>query len=439
MTDPGRRLTSWKAIASYLGREVRTVMRWEKERGLPVHRGPGGRSGVVFADMDELDNWTRGHLAEPESEGPEPVPSAPVDRPAARRWSVGAAIAGILAVAVGLGGSRVRVSGADEQPVSVEMTDRAVIARNADGSEKWRHGFAERTAPLLRRAGFPTEPLAGEGLLAATSDSTNDATQVTRSGQLLWFDPTGRVRQTFSFDDRLTFAARAYSPPWSLTDYQVDGDGEQRRIAVSAHHYDWWPSIVTVLDHRWQRTATFVHAGWVEQLRWLPGARLAIAGFSNLKDGGMIALLDSNAIAGQSPSPQGSEFECSGCAPGRPVRYVVMPRSEVNRVSAAPFNRASVMAWTGDLVVRTMELPPAADGTPPANAIYEFTPQLDLVHASYSDRYWDVHRELERLGKITHTRRLCPEREGPTQIEVWEPATGWRVQPVTRLMASRRP
>ena len=62
-----RRCTSWKAIASYLGREVRTVMRWEKERGLPIHRGPGGRSGVVFADMDELDAWTRGHKAEPES------------------------------------------------------------------------------------------------------------------------------------------------------------------------------------------------------------------------------------------------------------------------------------------------------------------------------------------------------------------------------------
>jgi hypothetical protein len=42
----GKRLESWKEIAAYLNREVRTAMRWEKERGLPVHRIPGKRSGV---------------------------------------------------------------------------------------------------------------------------------------------------------------------------------------------------------------------------------------------------------------------------------------------------------------------------------------------------------------------------------------------------------
>lgn len=444
MTDPGRRLTSWKAIASYLGREVRTVMRWEKERGLPIHRGPDGRSGVVFADMDELDAWTRGHTAEPESDVsdavlPATAPSILVTQAPARRWRAAAAAAAILAVAAGLGGWRVRVSGADDEPVSVVMTDRAVIARSADGSEKWRHEFGgERVAPLLGRAGYPTEALPGEGILAATAETTNDQTRTTRGGQLLWFDPAGRVRQTFAFEDRLTFGSRAYAPPWSLSDYQVDGDSGHRRIAVASHHQDWWPSMVTVLDNQWRRKATFVHAGWVEQVRWLAGDRLTIAGFSNLKNGGMVALLNGNAIDGQSPSPAGSEFECSGCGPGRPVRYIVMPRSEVNRVSAAPFNRASMTVRTGTLLIHSAELPHAT-GTAPASAIYEFTQQLDLVHASYSDRYWDVHRELERLGRITHAREQCPERDGPRQIEIWEPATGWRVQTVSRLMATRRP
>jgi hypothetical protein len=30
-------LGSWKEIAAYLGRDVRTVQRWEKKEGLPVH------------------------------------------------------------------------------------------------------------------------------------------------------------------------------------------------------------------------------------------------------------------------------------------------------------------------------------------------------------------------------------------------------------------
>jgi hypothetical protein len=414
-------------------------MRWEKERGLPIHRGPDGRSGVVFADKDELDAWTRGHKLEPESIVPDLVPSVPAARTATRRWRVVAAAAGTLAVAVGLGGWRVQVSRADETPASVVMTDRAVIARNADGSEKWRHDFVGETAlPPFARIDIQIEPLAGEGVLAATGQRVGNGTMTIRSGQLMWFDPAGTVRRIFSFDDRLTFGSRTYSAPWSLTDYQVNGGSGGRRIAIASHHEDWWPSIVTILDGDWQRQGSFVHAGWVEFLRWLPGDRLAIAGFSNLKDAGMVALLDASAINGQSPSPRDGAFHCTDCGSDRPVRYVVMPRSEVNRASAAPFNRARVTIRADALLVSTVELP-QTPATVPAHAVYEFTRQLDLVHASYSDRYWDAHLELERAGKITHTRQQCPEREGPRRIEIWEPATGWRVQPVSRVMGSRRP
>ena len=54
------RLDSWKAIATYLGRNERTVVRWEKVKGLPVHRVPGGQRHAVFAYRDELDEWLTG-------------------------------------------------------------------------------------------------------------------------------------------------------------------------------------------------------------------------------------------------------------------------------------------------------------------------------------------------------------------------------------------
>ncbi len=38
-----KRLNSWKEIARFLNHDVRTVMRWEKTGGLPVHRMPGGK------------------------------------------------------------------------------------------------------------------------------------------------------------------------------------------------------------------------------------------------------------------------------------------------------------------------------------------------------------------------------------------------------------
>ena len=52
-------LSSWKEIAGYIGRSVRTVQRWERELGLPVHRPSAKNEGVVVALPAELDAWVR--------------------------------------------------------------------------------------------------------------------------------------------------------------------------------------------------------------------------------------------------------------------------------------------------------------------------------------------------------------------------------------------
>jgi TolB-like protein/Tfp pilus assembly protein PilF/transcriptional regulator with XRE-family HTH domain len=51
------RLESWKDIAAYLGRDVRTVQRWEKKENLPVHRHLHEKQGSVYAYREELDAW----------------------------------------------------------------------------------------------------------------------------------------------------------------------------------------------------------------------------------------------------------------------------------------------------------------------------------------------------------------------------------------------
>lgn len=51
------RLDSWKEIASYLRKDIRTVQRWEKSLGLPVRRLAHGKLGAVFAYKHELDAW----------------------------------------------------------------------------------------------------------------------------------------------------------------------------------------------------------------------------------------------------------------------------------------------------------------------------------------------------------------------------------------------
>ncbi len=56
---PGRAavLNSWKEIAAYLCRGVRTAQRWEHDLGLPVHRPRGKDRSAVIALPSEIDSW----------------------------------------------------------------------------------------------------------------------------------------------------------------------------------------------------------------------------------------------------------------------------------------------------------------------------------------------------------------------------------------------
>jgi tetratricopeptide (TPR) repeat protein len=58
-TPVGRRLNTWKEIATFFGRDERTVKRWEVSRKLPVHRIPNRARSIVFAYESELADWLR--------------------------------------------------------------------------------------------------------------------------------------------------------------------------------------------------------------------------------------------------------------------------------------------------------------------------------------------------------------------------------------------
>ena len=116
---PGRgqlddRLESWKEIATYLGKDVRTVQRWENRAGLPVHRHSEGSVLNVCAYRSELDAWQRQDRALPANgttgaaDGRDDGvlsdldgESTPVSgRPASRRWQLSWVAGAVLTVTV---------------------------------------------------------------------------------------------------------------------------------------------------------------------------------------------------------------------------------------------------------------------------------------------------------------------------------------------------
>ena len=159
--DEDDNLRGWKEIAQFLHSAPRTVQRWERTLGLPVHRIGTHGNAVVLASRRELDIWldsieVRKAMAAESGEAltPDPAAEDQADTEHAPRSRVlWAALAlGIVAVLVGL------------VPVSYWM------GWNWFGPEK--KATASATAPAAGGGTGPSAPRSTEMVaLRLTSDS----------------------------------------------------------------------------------------------------------------------------------------------------------------------------------------------------------------------------------------------------------------------------
>lgn len=127
----GERLESWKEIAAYLNRSVRTLHRWEKEEGLPVHRQLHKELGSVFAYRNELDAWSRARSIPPEAPG-EKEESAPANRPRLSIIVAASAAAVFFAAVVYVAGDFRRAAPAQDGPVA-----NLELISTFPGSHRW--------------------------------------------------------------------------------------------------------------------------------------------------------------------------------------------------------------------------------------------------------------------------------------------------------------
>lgn len=142
-----RRLTSWKEIAAYVGRDERTVKRWEAARGLPVRRIPGATHGSVFAYADEIEAWLHGR-AVPANNGHAAAPrieTAPGSRRRSKWPLPAAALAGVAVVIGALAWWRY---GSPAVPAPLHTHDAVAASLYSSGLHAWQ----TRTPSGLRRA-----------------------------------------------------------------------------------------------------------------------------------------------------------------------------------------------------------------------------------------------------------------------------------------------
>ena len=417
------RLDSWKEIATYLGRDVRTVIRWEQNRGLPVYRVPGGKVSRVFAYPEELDAWLARGINGGDENGTIENGTGALDNPdAASRLARPIAAIGSVALLAALAVAGWTYAREPVPPARFAIEGRDLQAISASGDKLWTY------RPPARDVASPVPQWSelDEGVVVTFETKQPASNQF--GGELVRFANGGDARWSTSLDDRLRFRDGDYGPPWPAAHLTTYRAGRERRIAWTVHHFTWWPAILATFDSSGRRLSTFVNSGWIRAVTPTPDGRfLLMTGISNSRKAYFFAVLDPANPSGRSPEMDGSPYECTNCPDGAPIRYVVLPRTDISRAVPFPGEAPSVTTLEdGGALINSLE----SGGPNIATAIYELSSDLTIRSARFSSSFWEWHRQLELEGKLDHGVDACPERGG-LDVETWTPAEGWQTARIT--------
>ncbi len=461
------RLDSWKEIAVYLGRDVRTAIRWEQMRGLPVHRLPGNARSAVYAFPVEVDAWLKGQQAldaglpedgldangSPAADSgageQSSVANSRVNVPLmrGRRWAavaVGLAAVALLALT---GRSYFRANAA--QPAMATFTTDSVQVWDDHHHLLWEHRFPEPFAttaavgdidpvsllpvPIEGVNRASVHDLYGDGrqevlaitLFRGADSSANHYRQI-----LSCFSPAGGLLWSYEPQTVLTFGNRTYGAPWVLISFIVSDGPGRKTIWVNASNYVWGKSFIARLDADGHAAIQFVHSGEIavlERFHTPNGAMLWVGGFNDEYDTASVAILRDTQPFAVSPQTRGSHYACKGCGSGDPFAYFVLPRYDISRIVHNLNNKVyQIDSDASRIEVHQAELSKADQ------LIYDFSNDGDPrpLRVNYSAGFWANHIELERQGKVNHPLAKCPDRLHPPPVRVYQNGV-WREMDVS--------
>ena len=455
------RLDSWKEIATYLRKDVRTVIRWEKEKNLPVHRVPGGQRKAVFAYRSELDMWLQNgdkvvftDPSDVETEKPACTEGTFLDDAHSKQESkirprkhgvrdLTVILAAIATVAMVMWVIQLyRRANHKIQLTKVNFIGNAIQALDQENHVIWAHNYSKAIDTDIygrnQLLGFTRivdlkkdgnrELLAVVPLRIGPNPDDGTLTEVdcfSSSGEFLW-----------SYIPQKTFKFGNYQlqGPWHVFDIFVASRGGGSVIWVAFAHHEWGNSFVVELDPITGKDALrFVNTGVLYKLNELTtstGSYLLAAGFNNEYGAGSLAIIDTRQGSVASPQTAGTRHKCVSCPAGVPDYYFVFPRSEINLAKNAWEDSVKSIRVNGqDFEISKMEL---GDGGQENNngavrSIYLFhtSPLVRPFSFRFDSSYDMLHRQLEKESKLNHSLETCPERLHPKPVQVWTPSTGW--------------
>lgn len=235
-------LHSWKEIAEWLRCDVRTAMRWEKERSLPVHRVPGAKRGAVFAYRSELGTWLReGKAAESRAlESTSPVDGSARSRITRRTLALAVAVAAVLT----LGGAYTLIFDRDPAVERATFSGNRLQAWDAKGQLIWEHDFGE---PVNEPSSFLTKRI---HILDINGDGKNEIVaappfrqQDSLRDELFCFSSRGDLLWRYNPDQVLRIGGKEFKGPWHFKELMILAAGSSKVFWLAVSHHTWFPDL----------------------------------------------------------------------------------------------------------------------------------------------------------------------------------------------------
>jgi hypothetical protein len=403
-------LTSWKEIAAYLDRDVRTCVRWEQRYGLPVRRLERDSKAKVFAYKDQIDAW----LAERSAGGKARSGGKGLAGRLLRPLPILFALAGLAAAAYFLF-FRGPSSASPSVPADFHIHGSNLIivdqagrelgtfdtrVHNLVSEEEYRTHFKDIIQSGDYVTGWPyikiidldgdsrpevlfsvqTKSDIGEGTVICLDDH----------GQERWRRETGREfvigGQTFRGEYRIF--------GFNVEDY--DGDGALEVLVISHHRPDW-PCQTVLIDATGLLEGEYWNAGYFMDARAgdLDGdgdKELVLSGVNNEYSRGCVAIFEAGGLRGGSPQDQ-KAYRWTDLAAGGQSAYILFPTSDV---AAAMHLRGDPINYIAG-IYKGEGLTVYATG---AQIYYDLDRALNCQKVTLSNTFKNHHDEFIREGKV---------------------------------------
>ncbi len=400
-------LDSWKEIAQYLKRDIRTCQRWEKHFGLPIHRLEASPKSRVFAYKEEIDKWLQLKLGEKKLRRKHKF------WPRIQQSALFLAI--FLSALLLLWLIKLIFIPSSANPTDFKIKGSRLIIIDEKGGPLWEYntGLRNLESEAYYRKHFQVKkniPFPDDILLPQIifEDINNDHTQeilfsiqtvnATNEGRLICFNKKGKILWTFQAGRRMTFGNKEYSADYRIIGFgcdDVDNDGRQEIIVISSNN-PYFPCQAVLLNSKGKLIGEYWNSGYLQNYAFVDLNRdgrkeIILVGINNEWRCPCAVVLDPSLMKGASPQNK-DYYRCQNIKTSYEKYYLRFPRNEVDLLKRELNNIIHR--------IDVFENNTISFSTSVSSVFYEFNYKMELLNIDLSHAFMADYGQFKNKGKI---------------------------------------